>query len=100
MSAFRRSLSDRLWASRAIQGFQGFWHAVRQGSTASVMRDPRFSRVEKEDLDFFRGIVGESGIITDHTALQALNQCVGRFPDGQLLVNRYIKEVLDSLLYR
>ena len=41
-----------------------------------LIRDPSYARVESSDIDYFRGLLGDTGVITDSTALQALNQCV------------------------
>ena len=55
-------------------GYQ--WWAVRRGSSIPLVRDPSYARVENGDIEFFRGLLGDTGVITDSTALQALNQCV------------------------
>ncbi|BDA44336.1 probable D-2-hydroxyglutarate dehydrogenase, mitochondrial [Coccomyxa sp. Obi] len=54
-------------------GLHGLW-AVRHGSSIPQVRDPSYARVEDEDISFFRGVLGDTGVITDSTALQALNQ--------------------------
>ncbi len=56
-------------------GLHGLW-AVRLGSSIPQGRDPSYARVEEEDISFFRGVLGDTGVITDSTALQALNQYV------------------------
>lgn len=56
-------------------GLHGLW-AVRFGSSIAQVRDPSYARVEEEDISFFRGVLGDTGVVTDSTALQALNQYV------------------------
>lgn len=40
-----------------------------------VPRDPRFARLEQQDIDYFRSVVGETGVLTDPDALQTYNTC-------------------------
>ena len=56
-------------------GIHRLW-AVRHGSSLPLVRDPNYARVDNGDIDFFRGLLGDTGVITDSTALQALNQYV------------------------
>jgi len=49
---------------------------ARFASSVPLVRDPSYGRVGNEDINFFRGILGDTGVITDSTALQALNQYV------------------------
>jgi len=54
---------------------QALWQGVRGATSYHVPRDPRFARLEPADLDVFRGIVGDAGVVTDADALQAYNLC-------------------------
>lgn len=66
-----RSVSQKLDANRVLQGF---WHAVRHANSVSITRDPKFARVQPRDLEYFKSVLGDNGVITDDTALQALNE--------------------------
>lgn len=57
-----------------IAGTSGL-HA-RFASSVPLVRDPSYGRVGNEDIKFFKGILGDTGVITDSTALQALNEYV------------------------
>ncbi len=52
-----------------------------------LIRDPSYARVESSDIDYFRGLLGDTGVITDSTALQALNQCVFHLAFGRCKVS-------------
>lgn len=73
------------------------WWAVRHGSSIPLVRDPSYARVENGDLDFFRGLLGDTGVITDSTALQALNQYV---PPSSFLENTIQTQSSISLEYK
>ena len=45
-------------------------------ATAPPPRDPRFATLEESDLEAFRGMLGANNVLTDPTALQAVNKCV------------------------
>ena len=49
--------------------------SVRAASSYAVPRDPRFGRLEQHDVDYFRSVVGETGVVTDPDALQTYNTC-------------------------
>ena len=44
-------------------------------ATAPPPRDPRFATLEEADLDAFRGMLGAGNVLTDASALQAVNKC-------------------------
>ena len=44
-------------------------------ATAPPPRDPRFVTLEETDLDAFRGMLGANNVLTDASALQAVNKC-------------------------
>lgn len=48
----------------------------RRRASSLVVRDPSYSEVNEDDVDFFRTIVGERGVVLDATALEAVNKWV------------------------
>lgn len=67
--ALLRQLSHRLPLRSLWQG------SVRTATSYAVPRDERFARLEPEDLDFFRSVLGENGVVTDTDALDFYNTC-------------------------
>ncbi|KAK9827995.1 hypothetical protein WJX81_006665 [Elliptochloris bilobata] len=43
---------------------------MRAASSYTVPRDPRFAQLEQQDLDYFRSVIGDTGVLTDPDALQ------------------------------
>ena len=63
-------------SSRCRASLSAAWHStLRAASSYTVPRDPRFARLEQQDIDYFRSVVGEAGVLTDPDALQTYNMC-------------------------
>lgn len=63
-------------SSRCRVTLSAAWHStLRAASSYTVPRDPRFARLEQQDIDYFRCVLGESGVLTDPDALQTYNMC-------------------------
>ena len=65
-----RQLSRRCAAQRLA-----LWQSVRGATSYHVPRDSRFAQLEPADLDMFRSIVGDGGVVTDADALQTYTLC-------------------------
>ena len=70
--ALLRQLSHGLPLRSLWQG------SVRTATSYAVPRDERFARLEPQDLDFFRSVLGETGVVTDTDALDFHNTCAFR----------------------
>jgi len=46
----------------------------RRQATSAISRHASFSKVNEDDIDFFKTIVGERGVVQDETALEGLNK--------------------------
>ena len=65
-------ITMRARASQALQRLlqlRGVRHAG-----GPPQRDPRFAAVCDADLDFFRSVLGDAGVVTDEHELQPFNQ--------------------------
>lgn len=61
-----------MWAERQ----QGVWRAAAShwGLHTQAHRDESFARLTDSDLQHFRGILGDTGIVQDAKALEAHNR--------------------------
>ena len=44
------------------------------GSVSAIERDPRFSQVNESDIQYFKSILGNSGVVTDPHDLALYNR--------------------------
>ena len=63
-----RALS-RLCLPQTLAGWRGY-------ASGAAQRDGRYAQLEESDLQVFKGILGDSGVITDATTLQGFNRWV------------------------
>jgi hypothetical protein len=47
--------------------------AARAASTSALQRGEQYARLEAADVEFFRGVLGDKGVITDPDALEPYN---------------------------
>ncbi|CAI5969162.1 unnamed protein product [Closterium sp. NIES-64] len=58
-------------------------------ATVAVSRDPQFATLEDADVEYFQGILGERGVITDPDAVAAANvDWMGKYKGNSKLLLR------------
>lgn len=58
-----------------LTSLKDFWHVqLRRASAIPVARDPSYARINDDDINVFRSIVGDTGVVTDSSALEPLNE--------------------------
>ncbi|CAI5526481.1 unnamed protein product [Closterium sp. Naga37s-1] len=71
-------------------------------ATVAVSRDPQFATLEDADVEYFKGILGERGVITDPDAVAAANvDWMGKYKGNSKLLLRptTTSHVADVLKY-
>ncbi|GJP84189.1 hypothetical protein CLOP_g14277 [Closterium sp. NIES-67] len=71
-------------------------------ATVAVSRDPQFATLEDADVEYFKGVLGERGVITDPDAVGAANvDWMGKYKGNSKLLLRptTTRHVADVLKY-
>ena len=74
-SAFRQQVAWACVSSSSVQ-HNALLHSV-------VTRDPAYSIHNDDDVDFFKSVLGDRGIVQDPATLEPMNRCVAAVVGGE-----------------
>lgn len=84
------------WA-RACLGLHEQLALHQRHATTAVARDPSYSRVSEDDIEFFKSVLGDRGVVEDETALEPMNRCAKACIHATLYATLYIKHQPQQL---
>eukprot|EP00879_Flechtneria_rotunda_P021087 GHRR01022215.1.p1 GENE.GHRR01022215.1~~GHRR01022215.1.p1 ORF type:complete len:274 (+),score=54.17 GHRR01022215.1:238-1059(+) len=70
----RSLVTATVWSPDVISQLSACCQTVTRLITTHVTRDPSYSKVNAEDIHFFKEVLGDRGVVQDETALEAMNR--------------------------